>query len=32
MKFANSTVNNWESNTINRTCIAYTEVEIIEVL
>ena len=30
--FANSTTNNWESNTIYRTCIAYTEGEIIEVM
>ena len=25
---ANSTAKNWESNTINRTCIAYTEGEV----
>ena len=30
--FANSTANNWESNTIYRTYIAYTEGEIIEVI
>ena len=30
--FANDTANNWESNTIYRTCIAYREGEIIEVM
>lgn len=30
--FANSTANNWDSNTIYRTCIAYTEGEITEVI
>ena len=30
--FANSTDSNWESNTIDRTCKAYTEGEIIEVM
>ena len=28
----NGTANNWESNTIYRTCIAYTEGEIVEVM
>ena len=27
-----STADNWESNTIYRTCIAYTEGEIIEIM
>ena len=30
--FASSTANNWESNTIYRTYMAYTEAEIIEVM
>ena len=29
---ANSTANNWKFNTIYRTCKAYTEGEIIEVI
>ena len=32
MKLVNSTANNRESNAIYRTCIAYTEGEIIDIM